>query len=56
VNLSRHPEVRAAQAASLEGWRPSPFEARLRRTPQGDETKLRLLIHVNTSLFGEIDA
>lgn len=41
----RHPEVRAAQAASLEGWRatnpgPSPFEARptashLRVTVQG---------------------
>ncbi|HET7848594.1 MAG TPA: RluA family pseudouridine synthase [Pseudolabrys sp.] len=40
VASRRRPEARAAAAASLEGRRPSSFEARQRRAPQDDRARL----------------
>src|SRR5262245_58503680 len=53
----RHPEVRAAVAASLEGRRPgcctvggrASFEARLRRAPQDDGERVLLVAPFLTS-------
>src|SRR6185312_13951402 len=46
----RHPEVRAAKAASLEGRRPAPssFEARKERAPQDDGPKAQFSAGVQT--------